>query len=230
MRQEEWAEQVARQQVVAEELKALAIAEEPEALDRADELMASFEAEFARDTAEYRFECRRWGDFLSLFIARPVYSWRSEVPTVETYATAVNLRETREIKLLCGRAPDRDGELEYMANWTSDNRDAVATGTGCGTSPAPKGYHYVVSPEYPRIPGRSLFSLDVRADRDCGMVMHHHEEKPRHRTPNYPRPAEDDRIRFEGIDATVYAPAGRGQEIHETILQEIGDYSESLPA
>lgn len=209
--------QIADETKTMAEIDALAVVAEVEALTKKDSLLAEVIAEHERDCRSYKFDCRRWGDFLSLFIER----------STETYATSVNIRETRELKFIEGNEPDSNGSLEYYINLRNNNGHSSGWGTGYGRAPAPKGYHYFVYPYYPTTrPHRSLFALDPRPVPNEHRVIHlsSGDNTVRHRTPNFPRAAGDDRIRFEGIDATLFAPAGRGRSIYETILREIGEY------
>lgn len=212
---------------VIAEIEALAVTAEIEASAKADALLAEAIAEHERDCGGYKFECRRWGDFLSLFVERLVIEWGHEprAYAAKTYATSVNIRETRELKLIEGNAPDSNGKLEYHVNLRSDDGSSSGWGTGHGRFPAPKGHHYFVWANYPTTtPTRSLFALDPRPESNerRGMFMGMNDYKPQRRTPNYPRAAGDDRIRFEGIGATLFAPAGHGRAVYEKILREIG--------
>jgi hypothetical protein len=50
-------------------------------------------------------------------------------------------------------------------------------------------------------------------------------------TNGYPRPAKDDAIWFRGIDALVYAPAGKGQLVYDAIMSEIArGYEHETPS
>lgn len=183
------------------ELAALARAEEPAVLARAHERAAAFAVAYERDLAAYKFECRRWGDFLALFIERanPNHE-RGEPAAVLTCATAVNLRDTRELRLDEGHGPDDEGVVCYYWN-TVGGSDRL-----CVAAWPPAG-------SYPR-----LFALD---DPDRGYLSYGPDNMVDYKTSNYPRPAGDDRIRFEGIGGTLYAPAGRGAEVRDVILREI---------
>lgn len=225
---DKYRQQRADEAKVSAEIEALAVTAETEALTKADALLAEAIAEHERDCGGYKFECRRWGDFLSLFIERQVIDWGFEPRPylAKTYATSVNIRETRELKLIEGNGPDSNGNLEYHVALRGDDGSS-GWGTGYGRAPAPNGYHYYVWPDYPTTkPTRRLFALDPRPEPNdrYGMVMDMNDYQPKHRTPNYPRAASDDQIRFEGIGATLFAPAGHGRAVYEKILREIGDY------
>lgn len=202
-----------REQRYRAELDEEARAAEPDALAKADALLVEAIAEHEKDAASYRFECRRWGDFLSLFIGRTTHrgvgDWRGwqQVYSPETYATSINIRETREIRLDRGNEPDRNGRLEYyVSHSVGDNR---------------------VMPSYPRPQmQRHLFLLDPPPRPESeGLIYSCPDIGPRYATPNYPRVAGDDQIRFEGVGATLFVPAGLGQKVYDQILQEIASAS-----
>lgn len=205
------------------EVEALVAAAEVEALAKSSVILAEAVTEHGCDCSGYKFECRRWGDFLSLFIERLVISKSSSrLYLPKTYATAVNIRETRELKLVEGHGPDCNGSLTYHVSFTTTDGGYYLSVGGIPT--APKEYKCDVRPAYPRTnPYRPLFALDTIEHAGGGYDYDGHRAP--HATRNYPRVARDDRIRFEGIGATLFAPAGLGASIYEKVLREIGDHS-----
>lgn len=181
-------------------------AKEPEVLARIPAEMALNEADHKRQVAGYKFECRRYGDFLALFMERPVAAG-NEGFSQGRLTTSVNIAATRELRLNAGRAPDLDGVVRYH----------VYDGKG----DARPDYIYCINTAPP------LFSLDIIVTRDSDNC-HYYEERSHasYRTLHFPRPAADDRIRFEGIGATIFAPFGCGQAVYDAILKEIEVYRE----
>lgn len=220
---------------VRKHLEDLRVAAEPAALARSDELMAEFRDHHERDVAGYRFECRRWGDFLSLFIernGRKLGPWAREWGR-QTFATSVNVGATTSIRLAVGHGPDTEGKVGWTAYARADE------GGGCvswdGFNWPPKGYHLEVDAELPYIPRLDLFEIRERPAADptmhCGNTMYVQSWTTlRETTAPFARPAKDDRILFEGIGATVFAPAGLGQGVLDLILSTIGDYADERDA
>lgn len=212
-----------------EHLEVMAKAAEAEALAKNDTLLAEAIAEHERQVAGYHFECKRQGDFLSVFIERngnPTvrqadYDW---YPVPErNYATALNLSCTREIKLVIGNAPDQNGALAYGFDMPDDaGSGARVGGTMFGKYAPHKGAHYEIHPRYPKPPySRSLFELDPEPQPQQqfqGMYVGDDSYNIKYKTPGYVRIATDDSIRFEGIRATIFAPAGVGQSVYEAVL------------
>lgn len=205
----------------AAEIDALAGKAEAEALAEKDALLANATARHDRDVAGYKFDCRRWGDFLSLFVERLELGWETEEYRPRTYATSVNIRETKELRLDEGHAPDVAGILKYYICLKRDDGNGSICGGGWERQPAPEGCHYYVWPDYPTPPARSMFRLDAPDEP----YMNWEDDHPRYSTPNFVRFAADDVIRFEGVGASLFAPAGCGKAVYEKILREIGDHS-----
>ncbi len=199
-------------------LERAAIAAEPEVLAKIPAENAANEAEHRRQLAGFKFECRRYGDFLTLFMERPIRVWNE--PEFQQYklSTSINIAATREIRLNAGHAPDFNGYVQYhIRNCYFINADGI------------REEEPPVRPEYDTAyeARRLLFALDEKHDR--GNVMYSGPQHTRYRTANFPRPAADDSIRFEGIGATIYAPFGCGQAVYDAVLQEIEAYRDGAP-
>ncbi len=197
-------------------LERAAIAAEPAVLAKIPAENAANEDEHRRQVSGYKFECRRYGDFLTLFMERPVKGWREAEFHQNRLATSVNIAATREIRLTAGHAPDFNGFVLYHVYGCYV---VMPDGTRKETQP--------VHPEYATANDarRTLFSLDEK--RDDTHYFSSGRDHTDHRTANFPRPAADDSIRFEGIGATVYAPFGCGQAVCDAILKEIEAYRET---
>lgn len=208
-------------------LEQLARDAEPVGLAKLDELFSQAQAEYAKDLAGYRFESKRWGDFLSIFTARmgnPV-QWKDQFFYIEkpeqAYSTSINLKNVHAIRLIEGHGADLAGQLSYGYVLESDDRESRCSGTNDGNYLAPEGYHWSVWPQFPDIPySRPLFYMKPQKKKDerrpIDLSAYSYEIK--HVTDNYVRPAKDDHILFEGIDAKLFVPAGEGARVYQEIL------------
>lgn len=205
---------------------------EPDLLAKADEAFAAVAAEHERQTAGFRFECRRWGDFLTVFIERmgnsgvpKLFSGMSETKV----ATSLSLAGTREIRLVEGHCFDRKGSIRYLVTFTRDD----GKGGGWSSSedwndPPPKGYHHKLTPLQPFIP-TSRPIIAASKDPDGSHWSESFSNEMPYETEGFPRPAEDDQIMFAGIDTTIYAPAGKGRGVYDAIMAEIARGYEPTP-
>jgi hypothetical protein len=212
-------------------LERLAREGEPEALTKSAAIFAEAQAEHARDVAGFRFECRRWGTFMSLSAARMAnpaepnnrlfYIERPE----RSYSTSLNLLNVTAIRLIRGHLPDKEGQLRYAYNLKADD-EKVGThvgGTGFGNYLPSTGYRWVVFPRLPEVPySRPLFHLPPakqKRDKDGIVIWDSETYEIQHATEGFARPAEDDVILFEGIEARLFVPAGEGERVYESILR-----------
>lgn len=212
-------------------LDALVEAAAPAALARADAVLSDLLTAHAVDQVSYRLEVHRWGDFLQVAVARGD----------DKYAIALNLGATRSIQLADGHAPDGDGRLSFDMVPTETEEEA-----GCkpppGMSLVYNNYMRVTSVA-PVIPKPLHRHELVDVDRLCYSAAASATTSSTTITPTYypcttgvyygssvnqltsgksfPRAAEDDRVRFEGIGATLHAPAGMGAAARDMILSEI---------
>lgn len=193
------------------------------------------------DSGSYSFECRRWGDFLALFITRGG----------QKYAGAINLSQTKEIKLTAGHMPDFNGVMIFRVKQEPDNdtSGAIVPGGviyvgGSGSDyfdykkPPTKGYHYAVTARFPLARGnkRPIIYVEMPQRSTSQSAMHGgggagYPSIPFYDRGNYfgiesegvPRDSEDDIINFVGIDTTLFVPVGRGDEVRDIILKEIAN-------
>jgi hypothetical protein len=200
-----------------ERLNAEAVAIEPEALAKSDEIFAAAVAEHERQCAGFEFSCSRFGQFLTLNVRRNAnpderdnpYPWYQNQK--RELAISINLNNVRSIEFIEGRAPDRQGELSYRVENTHD---------GMG-----RDWKRVVKPQYPYVPpGRAIFIDATPAPSSgdhgqmMGMAYAQQETQPNHKTTGFARPSVDDRIIFNGIYSTLTVPAGFGAKVYQTIL------------
>lgn len=208
---------------MAAELEARVAAAEQDAILKREEYHADVVSEHKRDIEAFRFECRRWGDYLSLNIARLPHE-RSVKP--EAFTGAVNIREGT-IKLIEGGPADADGILGYTI--------FVSHGRGYGWSSYPglriedlsDETEYKIEPNYPRAPSREMFV--PREDATDHPTIWPYQVEVQRQTP-FPRYAVDDLIIFGPANATLHCPFGTGRKVYEQILQEIGDFIDAAPA
>ena len=207
---------------------------EDEALAKADAIFAEATEEHNRQVAGYRFKCSVEGRFLLLSAVREgnptekkEWFFYDEVP-IHDYSTALNLSGIGAIRLDSGHAPDRQGILNYAAALENDD-PAVIGGTcggmGWGNFLPPQGQHWVARARYPNVPySRPLFIMVAPQCQDDRNVidLSASDYRIKHTTPNYVRPAEDDRVVFEGLHATLYVPAGLGAGVYAEILRATG--------
>lgn len=221
---QEQMDRAAERKAAHELIELLAQEAEPAAFARADEFYAQALAEYERDRAGYKFECRRWGGFLALMVERPAsLGWyRSPSETgPNTYSGSVNLKETREIRFIAGHEPDRNGVLRYDLRLV-DERYGPYWSSGMGNYLPREGDRYEVHPNYFDMqPQRMLVVAEpptLRRDDSaiwyCGGTY-----RPLFTTKNWPRAAEDDVIVFEGTGMTLHAPAGMGLAVYQAILE-----------
>lgn len=204
---------------VYDEANRAEMTEETKALALADAKLTEYEAEHARQSAGFSFRCEKFGDFLAVFIGR---DGNVEPSQPKSHAATINLKGTQAFKLEPGYAPDRLGVLTYWhsSEWLDAAGKVIGRGGGL-TIPSPTwrntcGPNYEVAPTYRQfmqvyIPGsnESYGRMMMGSDYDNRLN--------RRRTENYPRVAMDDKVVFDGIGTTIYAPAGLGQSVIDAI-------------
>lgn len=205
------------------------------ALELVDDVIADqplwfekYNEEYERDVSGYSFECCKHGDFLTLFITRNAnpqtkhpYAIFGAKTSERTLATTINLGLCKEIKFIHGHPPDLLGRVMFHYRIQSENGLTIG-GTNFGNYAAPKNSRWVVrKPECRILHGRPLFVFDTVEEKCEGAYidMSAYDYRIKTTVDNTARPAEDDRIRFEGLGATLYAPASLGEDIYQMILR-----------
>lgn len=208
----EEAERKERRELHQQLLERLALDKELEVLRERMSVDEEFRAEHQNDLAAYKLRAEKWGPYLSLFIERLTshgryrdesggYKYTCE-PVVRFWAGALYLPESSTIEFVEGHPVDMQGSVVYRSAGGSDGGAAVAPREGYKSLPERRTIHTV--------------QKKISNNRHCG--AYYEPQQPKHITPNWPRPAADDKIIFNGIRTTLYIPYGRGQEVYGTIL------------
>lgn len=176
------------------------------------ELFFSFREDHAADVAAWSFECKRFGDFLSVFIKR----------RDQRHVSAINLMASKEIELLEGHGPDLLGEVGFFAHKLSSRPDPEAAYevTHQATPSLPSLSNLIHNPDDWSRPLYRTFLVDSPAENGR---MNYGSSSPAiaYKVPNAARPAREDRIVFK-TSGTLFTPAGLGQQTYEQILSELG--------
>ena len=221
-----------RRRVIAEKTMAdiddLALLAEKEANTQRENIIKRVKEEHEADCLSYEIKVSSHGDFLSLIMERDNYKYdKYEGKYIlgrDVYVTSINMRDVREVRFVEGNTPDENGVLHYHVRMEGDDGHSFSWGNGYGRFPAPAGFHYSVTPDYPPTePDRPVFYMRPSDEKeDHHLQIAGESYKPTLRTPNYPRAAKDDQIQMIGINATIFIPAGLGRDVYENILQTLG--------
>lgn len=186
-----------------------------------------YQADHQKDAKGYSFSCKKHGNFLTVFVTRksnPIKSKYDWVVSVgQEFSTTLNLSKVRNITTNWGYSPDLNGCLEFgygMEPSDPANTTKYLASTNWGNYKSPNGHHWVV-----RIPScempfqRQMLKFDPPPDdRNYISGGEYHIKIT---VPNAARTAKDDEIRFEGLGATLFAPAGLGKGVHAKILKAL---------
>jgi hypothetical protein len=205
------------------EVERQAKAAEPSALAEQAKIAEAARASYERDIAGYEFHAARWGDWLEISIARVAGDPKEKK---QKFSISINLQLVTTIHLDPGHPPDTDGEVSYRAVEVADKGNESNGGLGwlCGgihygIPPASKGYHWKVEPEFPSAP--SFFTIFQETPKEATAVAYGgwcgYPFMAKFSTKPFPRFAEDDVIRFDGI-AILNTPAGLGEKVYRQIL------------
>lgn len=194
-------------------LEALAVAKIPELEAMFPRLLSKFKTALRKDVASYTFDCRRYGDFMTLEITRG-----------KAFATTINLAQVRSLTLVDGHEPDKLGTITFTA-YLRNSTDSYALygGMPADTMKAntQDGYEWVINPQVPSLSEPSIFALHPDSPGNAGGIQyvgHYANNTMLTKVQNAPRPAQDDTIRLEGLRATLYVPHGLGSQVRDKIL------------
>jgi hypothetical protein len=174
--------------------------------------------EHQADSEAYTFDCKRHGDFLTVFTGR-----LGREGTLVNFSTTIHLMRVREVRLELGRAPGVEVGVEWWflyshpqeLNYVSFGELPPRTALGEGETVTAR------SDVHPATPGRPSYR-DAPRDK-----MHPYgyfgRESETHGT--MPRPAKDDQIQFVGLGSALLVPFGHGQKVLDRILSEMAKHS-----
>lgn len=177
----------------------------PDVLSEQPLRLAEFERHHLLDRDSYHFECRKWGDWLSLFIQRGTTqkTWiDGHLFQDDKFLTSVNVAQTKEIRLIAGTEAGTEGRGEFIVY---TERDPVK-----------------IECSYPSVtqPSRK-FILGNYSRPQMGSLFFHGESPHFIPIENCAAPAQDDRIVFKSIEATLFVPFGKGKDVYNQILREL---------
>lgn len=203
-RKSEWELEYAEHKAAVTEAEAKHFSPEKRA-----ELMDRYRREHDEDVAAFRFSCHRHGDFLAIEVTRGE----------EKFATAVNLKDYADIRPITGSPPAEDALVSYYISHVSlDGTHNVAS---VPIGRAGPGWKLVAHPHREwQLGCDRIFETDAEARGTY--TTNGFSNTALYRTTDAPRPARDDRIRFNGAGATLSVPHTLGQKVYEDILSALG--------
>lgn len=198
-----------------EEAKAAAIADAlPALLDRRQEFFDAAIEQHVADVAAYDFECRRHGDFLTVFATRLDHRG-----STAKFSTAINLLKVTEIRLTSGVAPAVEQDVYWSFQYESQNGGVYSS------SPLRlprdgetlKAYSWLP----PASTGRDTYREPTKPDDPSGVVVHWGHYECESKSGAMPSPAQDDEVVFVGIGSALLVPFGKGQMVLDAILEKM---------
>jgi hypothetical protein len=186
----------------------------PSVIAKQDQRLQKFAEQHEDDVSTYKFECRRHGDWLAVFITRgkPVVGRDFWDHRSHKCSHVINLAPCRTISVISGHAADRDGKTGFTVCHTNDGSLKVTE------------YNDSREVPYPRY--NMIHVLIPKDDKHSGMHMWSGDSSRAHfngiHVPDCARAAEDDRIEFSGTGVTLFTPYGLGEHIRDVIVAELG--------
>lgn len=203
-------------------LTAMAQGQTVEVLAAQDGILAKLVETHEEDVASFKFECQRWGDFLALMVER---GGTKVMQAIDISAGAVQLLE--------GHAPDRKGEVSFYCNIevpeSVQRGGSGGGGSGMWTSLPllrwPKTGKWTVTPIEPKmwLKRARIDMPQTNSGSGGGGDVNHYERAQwmNFVVPTGARVAEDDTLHVERSGATLYCPAGLGEQTYAAILAEL---------
>lgn len=182
-----------------------------EMLPRKQEYIDAAVKEHADDSALYAFECRRYGDFLTLYASR-----LSKDGAPAKFSTGLNLLLVTEINLITGTAPGHEVEMEWHFYYHKGDGSRHASSPLRMPRDGEKLVAYSWNNPSHAIRGRPLYAQPNKLD-DRGFMNY----PETFRSGLMPTPAKDDEVRFLGIGSALLVPFGKGQQVLDAILSEM---------
>lgn len=202
----------------------LAKEEEIQVLAKKTELFNTLLESHEKDCTTFKFECRRWGDFLTFFVERYQNDPYWNLVGTKKESISINLGATKTIKLSLGRPPDNHGTVTYTATTDYGKQEQP----GLPLSFKQEHWYYIARPNLPNV---HYYGVIFDPSEQSGYApQYNYDSHIDYYTKNYPRARQDDHIIFEGV-GKLWVPPGFGEKTHQTILSEIrrGTEWKSLP-
>ncbi len=202
-------------------------------LAKAEERLAAYRADHRKDAAGFKFDCKRHGDFLAVFVTRiqmRYVNWTAIGPEPFDSSATINLGQTRNIVLTRGHVPDTKGRVGYRLYWEPIDQplsgSSYSWNSGEQFTKPVKGHrlrateagdNYLLS-------GTGTFAHPIidttppPASPGSFGGYGGWQQGAGYETPNYPRPAANDAIDFVGANIRLVVPAGKGQGVYDAIM------------
>jgi hypothetical protein len=179
-----------------------------------DEKLADLERKHKIDCAGYKFDCKRHGDFLMVTLTRGA----------ALEAKAVNLMQSRTIHVIAGAQPSMDGKLRMQYDGFHAERDDYPRKRMISSVESGAGYllpNQVVSTTMPIMMSTAVMPGTFFPVAGGGASFAPPERSLGH-IDGYPAGALDDFVSFEGSGVKLFVPAGLGDGVMASVLQELG--------
>lgn len=178
------------------------------------ERLALFKTAYDAQVSGYAFSCKRFGDFLSVFITYVPAPGKLSVK----FSTTINLATSREISLTEGSVPKMDGVCSFTEYWCNFYGNGIKE-----VKPTMMNLEESFSAFELADEKGQYYTDHVRAwaSMQWSGFAGYYRYSIKHTIPDCAVPANPDRIRFTGPDAQLYIPAGLGQGVYDAILAEL---------
>lgn len=189
-----------------DKIRAAAAALIPQIVAERESKLAEFRREHEADKASFNFRCELHGGFLAVFMTRgpkpttEYYCWLGVKPT-NKIVTAINLSTSRIFHLSLGSEPALDGTVTFN----------LARNEVHEVYPAISNKHQMIEIDQVTQQHGQVYWGGGSADVLSGMHVK-----------DCPRRAADDSVYFVGPGVKLFAPAGLGQSMYDTILSALG--------
>ena len=199
-------------------------------------LLEKFLADHKQDVDGYTFDCKKHGDFLSLFITRKANTAKlpDRIPYSgygDTLATTINLRDCLEIRLVPGHPPDMLGETRFSYTTRRVTDDCLCTSHTYRNRNGADGTDWIVEKARINLMNRPLLIVEEKPYTQVSADGRHTISNEPYYMPdwghkiktvvdNTARPAEDDVIKFAGV-ADLYVPASLGADVEAKIIKAL---------
>jgi hypothetical protein len=173
----------------------------------------------------FSFNCRRFGDFLTIEIARVANDLgKGFICTNQKIAKTLNLAKINTIQLSVGHGVDYGGTLHFYAQQRKGDVDLPCNDFVNGVqylSPPEDGFEYVPIPAHSHFQTNRSILIERDPSSSHGFYYDDLKGSVDFSIDNYPRASEDDRIILNGLCIEIPVPFGMGQMILDQILSEL---------